>query len=63
MRILPHISFELGGLALLGVFIALLMHFTPLPDSLQAVLSLIYGVTAALWIVGRVTYFIKRGAV
>lgn len=61
MRILPQISFELGAFVLVGVLVALAMHLSPLPASVQFMLLLVYGVTAALWVVGRAQYFLKRG--
>jgi len=36
------------------------LHFSPLAQCLQMILLLIYGVTASLWLIGRVQYFLKK---
>jgi hypothetical protein len=67
MRIVPQqapafkgISFELGGFIVLGLILVLGLHFSPLAQSLQFILLLTYGVTASLWLMGRLQYFFKK---
>jgi hypothetical protein len=67
MRIVPQqatvfkgISFELGGFIVLGLILVLALHFSPLSQGLQLFLLLTYGITASLWLIGRIQYFLKK---
>ncbi len=67
MRIVPQqtpvfkgIRFELGGFIVLGLLLVLGLHLSSLTQDLQLILLLTYGITASLWLIGRVQYFLKK---